>query len=111
MQPDTYVCSLIYFNFCFKVPLIAGVAALVTYFLIVDDRFGLVSECESWSVVLALKFHARFSRILFLSLFFAQPKWILILYIPAVVVVLTLLFCVSCRDPGLMERVTVSSNE
>lgn len=28
------------------------------------------------------------------------------MYIPVVVAVLSLLFCVSCRDPGLMERVT-----
>lgn len=37
-----------------------------------------------------------------------QPYWVLILYYPVVAIVLVLLFCVSCRDPGLMERVTVS---
>jgi hypothetical protein len=43
-----------------------------------------------------------------LVLFYYQPLWILYIYVPAVVLVLGLLFCVSCRDPGLMERVTVS---
>lgn len=37
-----------------------------------------------------------------------QPEWLLYIYIPAVAFVLFSLFCVSCRDPGLMERVTVS---
>mmetsp|Transcript_11520 Transcript_11520/g.24556 ORF Transcript_11520/g.24556 Transcript_11520/m.24556 type:complete len:253 (+) Transcript_11520:158-916(+) len=34
------------------------------------------------------------------------PWWFALIYYPIVVFVLTVLFCVSCRDPGLMERVT-----
>lgn len=37
---------------------------------------------------------------------FRLPNWLLGVYIPCVVVVLVFLFCVSCRDPGLLERVT-----
>ena len=35
-----------------------------------------------------------------------QPIWILPIYVVALAAVLISLFCVSCRDPGLMERVT-----
>lgn len=34
------------------------------------------------------------------------PWWFALIYYPIVVFVITVLFCVSCRDPGLMERVT-----
>jgi len=34
------------------------------------------------------------------------PWWFALIYYPIVAFVLTVLFCVSCRDPGLMERVT-----
>ncbi|KAL9179384.1 hypothetical protein ACHAXT_008674 [Thalassiosira profunda] len=34
------------------------------------------------------------------------PWWFGLIYYPIVIFVLTALFCVSCRDPGLMERVT-----
>ena len=34
-----------------------------------------------------------------------QPIWLLIPYYIAVAIVVGALFCVSCRDPGLMERV------
>lgn len=69
MQADAHVCSLIFFDFCWKVPLIVGVAALVTYFLIVDDKFGLVSECESWAIVIPLKIHEGFSLMFSVFLF------------------------------------------
>jgi hypothetical protein len=55
-------------------PLIMGVAGLVSFFLIFDDRFGL-------------------------------PSWLIAIYGLAVGAVLFSLFCVSCRDPGLMDRV------
>ena len=58
------------------VPLILGISALVVYFLILDDSFADL------------------------------PWWLALIYIPAVCMVLIFLFCVSCRDPGLMERVT-----
>lgn len=58
------------------VPMILGISALVVYFLILDDSFANL------------------------------PWWLVVIYVPAVCVVLLLLFCVSCRDPGLMERVT-----
>lgn len=44
------------------------------------------------------------------DVFLVQPSWLLYVYIPAVLMVLVFLFCVSCRDPGLMERVTVSQD-
>ena len=34
------------------------------------------------------------------------PLWVTILYIPLVFLTLVALSCVSCRDPGLLERVT-----
>jgi len=34
------------------------------------------------------------------------PWWFALIYYPIVAFVLAVLFCVSCRDPGLMERVT-----
>ena len=37
---------------------------------------------------------------------FHLPNWLLAIYIPCLVFSLTALFCVSCRDPGLMERIT-----
>jgi hypothetical protein len=55
-------------------PLIMGVAGLVSFFLIFDYRFGL-------------------------------PSWLIAIYGLAVGAVLFSLFCVSCRDPGLMDRV------
>lgn len=35
-----------------------------------------------------------------------KPLWIFYIYLPVILLVLLALFCVSCRDPGLMERVT-----
>ena len=35
-----------------------------------------------------------------------QPWWFGLIYYPIVIFVLSVLFCVSCRDPGLMERCT-----
>lgn len=37
---------------------------------------------------------------------FCQPFWVAYIYFPVVGFVLAALFCVSCQDPGLMERVT-----
>ncbi|EED89816.1 predicted protein [Thalassiosira pseudonana CCMP1335] len=34
------------------------------------------------------------------------PWWFALIYLPIIVFVLVVLFCVSCRDPGLLERVT-----
>jgi hypothetical protein len=35
-----------------------------------------------------------------------QPWWFAFIYCPILAFVLIALFCVSCREPGLMERVT-----
>jgi len=35
-----------------------------------------------------------------------QPWWLALIYIPLVIITLVALFFVSCRDPGLLERVT-----
>jgi hypothetical protein len=45
-------------------------------------------------------------HILFVLTFALQPIWIAYIYYPVLGMVLLCLFCVSCRDPGLMERVT-----
>jgi hypothetical protein len=91
------------------VPLIVGVVGLVGYFFIIYDYFSLVSLV----VVVVGSMHKR-TRLVSIYILMAcllllyQPMWILYIYVPAVVSVLVFLFCVSCRDPGLMERVTVS---
>lgn len=83
-------------------PLIIGISCLVIFFLILGETFALVSnvqlcgfgidQCSSNKILIERN---------------CQPNWILGIYIPSVLVVLVFLFCVSCRDPGLMERVTV----
>jgi len=35
-----------------------------------------------------------------------QPTWLLAIYYPLVLVVMVSLSCISCRNPGLVERVT-----
>ena len=35
-----------------------------------------------------------------------QPIWVAYIYFPVLGLVFAALFCVSCQDPGLMERVT-----
>lgn len=35
-----------------------------------------------------------------------KPSWVAYIYAPFMAITLLSLFCVSCRDPGLMERVT-----
>lgn len=35
-----------------------------------------------------------------------QPIWVAGIYVPILLFTMGALFCVSCRDPGLMERVT-----
>jgi hypothetical protein len=37
---------------------------------------------------------------------FQLPQWLLVVYLPLIGLTLLALACVSCRDPGLMERVT-----
>jgi len=61
--------------FFITLPLIAGIAGLVTYYVVFNQDLGL-------------------------------PIWVAIVYIPLVVITLISLSCVSCRDPGLLERVT-----
>ena len=49
------------------------------------------------------------TKILFspaLSFLHHQPIWVAYIYFPVLGFVLASLFCVSCQDPGLMERVT-----
>jgi Na+/melibiose symporter-like transporter len=36
----------------------------------------------------------------------AKPWWFAVIYLAIIVIVLLVLFFVSCRDPGLLERVT-----
>jgi hypothetical protein len=95
--------------FCVGVtlPLILVVTGLVSYFLVVDGDFGLVS---SGIVIFPVFYVVVFSSLFLTSaklnlLTTPQPSWILYIYFPAVGFVLVALACVSCRDPGLMERV------
>ena len=64
--------------FCVLVtlPLILGIAGSVTYFVLWDPDER-----------------------------FGLPDFVFYIYVALVGIVLVLLFCVSCRDPGLMERV------
>jgi len=52
-----------------------------------------------------------FCSVLFCSILFSirkpkKPIWVAYIYFPVLGFVLASLFCVSCQDPGLMERVT-----
>jgi hypothetical protein len=87
--------------FCMFVtlPLIVGISCLVIFFLILGETFALVRTFSFLLVFTA-------SCLIKLNV---QPNWILGIYIPSVLVVLVFLFFVSCRNPGLMERVTVRS--
>lgn len=58
------------------VPLILGISVVISYYMIIDKT--------------------RFNL----------PIWLLALYYPILIFTLVALCCVSCRDPGLMERVT-----
>lgn len=57
------------------------------------------------ALLVAVRSAARNLTELLLPFRFAQPIWLLGLYYPLLAFVLIALFCVSCRDPGLMERV------
>lgn len=48
----------------------------------------------------------KFGISLLVRFTFLQPTWLMYIYGPVVLFVLVALSCVSCRDPGLMERVT-----
>jgi hypothetical protein len=91
------------------VPLILSISFVVCYFLIVSDRFGVVRD---WNIFCSVFLVVSFTLVLIDHEipFPPQPDWMLVFYVPAVIFVLISLFCVSCRDPGLMERVTVRTN-
>lgn len=86
--------------FCFfvTVPLIVGISGLVSYFLVLNEDSGLVSA-------MMLVLTSPYAAIL-IPLELDQPSWIAYVYFPSVFLVLLALCCVSCRNPGLMERVT-----
>ena len=83
--------------FCLFVtlPLIVGISCLVSFFLVLNPGSGLVS---------AMVYSFIFNNVILITLI--QPSWIAYIYFPCVGAVLVSLCCVSCRDPGLMERVT-----
>lgn len=94
--------------FCVLVtfPLIIGICGIVSYFLVIENGYANLVRLEGiqhsplrFDYALACFSHSTLSP---------QPLWILAVYIPAALLVIVSLFCVSCRDPGLMERVTVS---
>lgn len=62
--------------------------------------------CMGVTVPLIVGISGAVSYFLILSDRFRLPTWLLGIYVPSVVVVLFFLCCVSCRDPGLLERVT-----
>lgn len=62
---------------CVTVPLILFVSGVVTYFIVLDVGGR-----------------------------FGLPWWLALIYFPVLIVTLASLFFVSCRDPGLLERVT-----
>ena len=86
--------------FCFfvTVPLIVGISGLVSYFLVLNEDSGLVREITLCVCISTLRRTKPFELI--------QPSWIAYVYFPFVGLVLLALCCVSCRNPGLMERVT-----
>lgn len=94
------------------VPLIVVLSGLVGYFIVSNPNTGLVSfftfQKEGGSLHNVHLLHSRFIPTLILQLFCraGQPWWFALIYYPIIAFVLTVLFCVSCRDPGLMERVT-----
>jgi len=81
------------------VPLIVGISGLVAYFLVLNPDSGVVSRSvlQKFPPLRALKNCLRVAL--------RKPPWIMYIYFPTLGLVLLALFCVSCRDPGLMERV------
>jgi hypothetical protein len=89
---------------CFvTVPLILGISGAVSYFVIISQDSPLVRNYQrkiltGFANIPVLKFD--------LVLWVYQPFWVAYIYFPVLGFVLAALFCVSCQDPGLMERVT-----
>jgi len=82
---------------CFvTVPLILGISGAVAYFIIISDDSPLVSP-RLELIVLWKNLDPHWML---------QPIWVSYIYFPVLGFVLASLFCVSCQDPGLMERVT-----
>jgi hypothetical protein len=82
------------------VPLIIVLSGLVVYFILLDPKIGLVSMINGCNLVLP---NIQLTRDSHPN---TQPQWSTIAYICIVLIVLSVLFFVSCRDPGLLERVT-----
>jgi hypothetical protein len=98
-------------------PLILSISAAVAYFVIISDDSPLVSEVGGLlnAVTLSSWVCCRSSQSLPTHQFWGlmphqyaevQPLWVAYIYFPVLGFVLASLFCVSCQDPGLMERVT-----
>ena len=90
--------------FCIGVtlPLIIGISAVASYFVFFSKNTSVVSHV---GVVAAAKESAGCS-FPFINALSTQPFWICYIYYSVLGLVLLCLFCVSCRDPGLMERIT-----
>lgn len=116
------------------VPLIVVLSGLVSYFVVLNRDSGLVSRCQrclggsrrivennevycSWSIHVysyrrfcifnicpdtPCTCHTGFNN----NAKNIQPWWFAFIYFPILAVTLLALFFVSCRDPGLLERVT-----
>eukprot|EP00970_Alexandrium_tamarense_P013833 scaffold3701_cov192-Alexandrium_tamarense.AAC.28 len=104
------------------VPLIVVLSSLVAYFIVLNEDSGLVSlvgcchfhvSCQGGdedsflpnNPVLLTNEQIRINTIQ-CNATQQQPWWFALIYFPIIVFVLVVLFCVSCRDPGLLERVT-----
>jgi len=70
----------------------------------------IVGPCWPFCTFITLPLILVFSGlVLFFIIFDANPGmpwWLALIYIPLVIITLVALFFVSCRDPGLLERVT-----
>lgn len=62
--------------------------------------------CMGVTVPMILGISSLVSYFLILKEDSKLPSWIVFLYFPCIALTLMALFCVSCRNPGLMERVT-----
>lgn len=92
------------------VPLIVVLSSLVAYFIVLNEDSGLVSlvgcyEILSYPTTMFYSIMNKFESTQH-NATQQQPWWFALIYLPIIVFVLVVLFCVSCRDPGLLERVT-----
>lgn len=95
--------------FCCCATRIGNMSALLTY----SDGTPLLiaGPCWPFCVFVTLPVLLGVPVVVIYFIFIGQtqsnlPDWVMAIYIPAVVFTLIALCCVSCRNPGLMERVT-----